>query len=632
MATHSHPMYRQFRQIGKRIPYLQQARRTAQRAKLALGYFRGPVANLLHWLVNSRETTNFTYHLEERNRSYLAAMLADVLGLEFEAIATYMDELERDETLRAHIVAATQGSPFAAVADAEARYGRRLGWYALARAMKPKVIVETGVDKGLGACVLTAALMRNAAEGHPGRYYGTDINPEAGFLLSGPYAEFGRLLLGDSIESLQRLDQTIDLFINDSDHSAEIRRPRVSDHRRQAVGAGHRPRRQFALHRSAAAFFPAQRQALPVFRRKAPRPLVSGGGNRHFLQAMTGGSAAMYYWTESRMSRQQSSRDGIRPMAAAEPGPDRFAGTGWQAWITVRFWATRPLFLSASVLPVWLGTAWGYRSAGSFDLLAFFLALAAVVAVHGSANVLNDVYDDRIGSDRHNGERIFPYTGGSRFIQNGVLTAEQMAAWGRQLLMAGLAFGTVLMLLKGQTVLALGLIGMALALAYSMPPLRLSDRGLGEIAVAAGFGVLPVMGASWLQTGGFDSGAMLLSLPVGCWIANVLLINEIPDAPADRIAGRRNWVVRYGIERAAWTYLTFNVAAAAFAGWMLLCGLVTGWAALGPVLLLFLAIPAARSLLHQGSSQIKPVIQITLAIHTLGSLWLTGWLLAARLL
>jgi hypothetical protein len=87
--------------------------------------------------------------------------------------------------------------------------------------MKPKVVVDTGVDKGLGSCILASALKRNSEEGNPGRYYGTDINPYAGYLLSGPYKEFGEILYGDSIESLKKFHHKIDLFINDSDHSKE---------------------------------------------------------------------------------------------------------------------------------------------------------------------------------------------------------------------------------------------------------------------------------------------------------------------------------------------------------------------------------------------------------------------------
>ena len=53
-------------------------------------------------------------------------------------------------------------------------YGRRIGWYAFTRILKPKLIIETGVDHGVGACVLTSALLRNKAEGFDGKYIGTD--------------------------------------------------------------------------------------------------------------------------------------------------------------------------------------------------------------------------------------------------------------------------------------------------------------------------------------------------------------------------------------------------------------------------------------------------------------------------
>jgi len=193
---------------------------TLFRMKVAGGHFLRPLHNSIKWLFTSRETTNLTYHLEDDNKRYLASLIADVVGEEFSVIMAYIKEIEDDAELRTHIAEATAGSDLAFMADTEARFGRRVGWYALVRVLKPKVVVETGVDKGLGSCVLAAALIRNQAEGCGGRYYGTDINPRAGYLLSGRYADFGTILYGDSIESLEKMDEEIDLFINDSDHSA----------------------------------------------------------------------------------------------------------------------------------------------------------------------------------------------------------------------------------------------------------------------------------------------------------------------------------------------------------------------------------------------------------------------------
>jgi predicted O-methyltransferase YrrM len=105
--------------------------------------------------------------------------------------------------------------------DNPTSFGRRLGWYAIARATKPRVIIETGVHQGLGSVLLCSALKRNAGEGAPGKYYGTDISTSAGALLAAPFDQYGKILYGDSIASLQALEEPIDLFINDSDHSAE---------------------------------------------------------------------------------------------------------------------------------------------------------------------------------------------------------------------------------------------------------------------------------------------------------------------------------------------------------------------------------------------------------------------------
>jgi predicted O-methyltransferase YrrM len=191
------------------------------RAKTAVAYFNKPLINMVKWLFKSKETTNFTYDLEEHNKRYLASLIAHVLNTDFFTIMNYIREVEEDEEFKKHIEDMTASSDMAFIADKEVRLGRRIGWYAFARAIKPKIIIETGVDKGLGSCVLTAALKRNKQEGFEGKYYGTDINPKAGYLLSGAYANFGSILYGDSIGSLTKFDGMIDLFINDSDHSAD---------------------------------------------------------------------------------------------------------------------------------------------------------------------------------------------------------------------------------------------------------------------------------------------------------------------------------------------------------------------------------------------------------------------------
>lgn len=183
-------------------------------------YIRPLLDRYIDWLDRSRERTNFTYDLTELNELQLAGIVDAVTGCGLATARGYFEELKGDEQLKAHVARRTQESEFRDVSDAIQGYGRRIGWYAFVRAAKPRLVVETGVDKGLGSCVLTSALLKNRAEGFPGRYVGTDKNPKAGFLFTEPYTSAGTILYGDSIASLRGLADPIDLFINDSDHSA----------------------------------------------------------------------------------------------------------------------------------------------------------------------------------------------------------------------------------------------------------------------------------------------------------------------------------------------------------------------------------------------------------------------------
>ncbi|GAA4565313.1 hypothetical protein GCM10023176_13140 [Micromonospora coerulea] len=172
------------------------------------------------WLVTSREHHNYTYELTKLSRHHLAWFVSVVCDVPVKQVRAYLNEIETDEELRGHIERATATASRRGLADKRVRYARRIGWYAIVRARKPAHVVETGVDKGLGSCVLAAALLRNTAEGHPGRLTSLDINPEAGYLARAtPWAGVVDLVIGDSVASIGALDRPVDLFLHDSDHS-----------------------------------------------------------------------------------------------------------------------------------------------------------------------------------------------------------------------------------------------------------------------------------------------------------------------------------------------------------------------------------------------------------------------------
>lgn len=192
--------------------------RIYSRRRFAMGYYRSNLKFLNRWIWLDTEGSNFYYKLKPLNQIHLAHAISAATGEDFLKIQNYFNELEGDEKLREHIKSSVLKAGYGS--DIEVNFGRRLGWYAIVRSTKPKVVIETGVDHGVGSCVLVSALIRNALEGAPGNYYGTDINPEAGKLLCGEYSHYGEILYGDSITSLRKFKGDIDLFINDSDHSS----------------------------------------------------------------------------------------------------------------------------------------------------------------------------------------------------------------------------------------------------------------------------------------------------------------------------------------------------------------------------------------------------------------------------
>jgi predicted O-methyltransferase YrrM len=166
------------------------------------------------WLVRSREHTNLTYDLTPLNREHLAWFIAAVTDRTVSEIRKYFGEVESDSRLRDHLRQATAASDRRRLADRDIRLGRRVGWYALIRAFRPAHIVETGTDKGLGTCLLAAAVLRNGV----GQVTTIDVNAHSGYLISGPYAKVIDRRIGDSVSVLGQLD-LVDLFLHDSLHT-----------------------------------------------------------------------------------------------------------------------------------------------------------------------------------------------------------------------------------------------------------------------------------------------------------------------------------------------------------------------------------------------------------------------------
>jgi 1,4-dihydroxy-2-naphthoate octaprenyltransferase len=222
----------------------------------------------------------------------------------------------------------------------------------------------------------------------------------------------------------------------------------------------------------------------------------------------------------------------------AEPTRERLANPALRYLL-----ATRPAFLSITLAGCLLGFAVAGADGAILHWSRAAAALLLAAMAHAGINVLNDYCDHLNGTDARNTRRLYPYTGGSRFIQNGVMAPRQVRAFAIALFGATIAGGLGLLAVTGPGLLWIGLAGLAIGWAYSAPPLKLNSRGVGELCVAAGF-LLVVVGADYVQRGAFALQPWLAGAPYALLVTNILFINQFPDREADRASGKLHWVTR----------------------------------------------------------------------------------------
>jgi 1,4-dihydroxy-2-naphthoate octaprenyltransferase len=255
-------------------------------------------------------------------------------------------------------------------------------------------------------------------------------------------------------------------------------------------------------------------------------------------------------------------------------------------YLTMR--ATRLPFLSATIVPVVLGILIA-ASDGAFDLLTAVLTIIGGAFVHLAINVSNDVFDTAQGADDAN---VTPtkFSGGSRVIQYGLVSFRRMATLAFGFYAAAALIGLALLALRGSpALLVIGVLGFVVGLGYTAPPLKLVYRGLGEIAVAVGFGPLMLLGAYVVQTrGSLSWEPFVASIPIAVLIALVLYVNEIPDRRGDAHAGKRTLPVRLSREAVLAGYRW----SLAFAYGVLVAGVAVGLLPI-PALLMLLSVPLA---------------------------------------
>lgn len=285
--------------------------------------------------------------------------------------------------------------------------------------------------------------------------------------------------------------------------------------------------------------------------------------------------------------------------------------------------AARPPTLTAAVAPVLAGAG----AAAGADAFAPGPALAALfgaLCLQVGANLANDVFDFERGADA--GDRLGP----PRATQSGLLAPAEVRRGMWVAFALAFAAGVYLVAEAGWIVAAIGVAGIAAGIAYTGGPWPLGYHALGDAFAFAFFGVAAVVGAYFVQAGNAPAFVWLASVPVGCTVTAILVVNNLRDLASDRAAGKRTLAVVLG-ERATRLWFGLLLAAAWGCAVALWPASHAGPWALLPLAALPLAAGPLRAMLGGGGGRalnatLRQTARFHLVFGALLALALTGWL------
>jgi 1,4-dihydroxy-2-naphthoate octaprenyltransferase len=284
---------------------------------------------------------------------------------------------------------------------------------------------------------------------------------------------------------------------------------------------------------------------------------------------------------------------------------------------------TRAPFFTATIVPTLLGAVIAWRE-GFFHGGYLILTLIGIVCINAGLDTSNDYFDHLSGNDVGNHE-LTPFSGGSRTIQDGVLSPRQVLVCSAFFYLIGIVIGLYLAAVRGWVILGLGMAGVFLAFFHNAPPVRLYylGPGVGELAVGVGCGPLVVLGSYYVQAQRMSYEPLWASIPVGLLITAVLYINEFPDYEADKAVGKKTVPAVLGRARAVWGYIALMVGAYG----TILIGIALGvfpYALLLALLTMPLTYRGIRGAIrfHSDTSKLVPTLAATIQLHLVTGLLL----------
>ena len=279
-------------------------------------------------------------------------------------------------------------------------------------------------------------------------------------------------------------------------------------------------------------------------------------------------------------------------------------------WIEAIRLRTLPVSVSGVLIAVGLA-----KFNGAFRLVPSLLCVAFAVLAQIVSNLANEYFDFKAGTDKKG--RVGPRRG----VTEGDFSPATLKRAMVGTLVATCAVGLSMLAVvdpgEGYAnwllLVGVGVMVAVMAFAYSAGPYPLSYHALGEVAVMAFYGLVPVIFSYYVVAGDFHPYAVIAGIAIGLMGVNVLLVNNYRDVDDDREAGKRTSVVVAGRTLAAFAYLLNGLLALSVLGvlWLRLWMEWGWWTMLPPAIYMALHRTSWHRLKQRTGAALNPILGAT---------------------
>lgn len=279
-------------------------------------------------------------------------------------------------------------------------------------------------------------------------------------------------------------------------------------------------------------------------------------------------------------------------------------------WLEAIRLRTLPVSVSGVLIAVGLA-----KFNGAFRLVPSLLCVAFAVLAQIVSNLANEYFDFKAGTDKKG--RVGPRRG----VTEGDFSPATLKRAMVGTLVATCAVGLSMLAVvdpgEGYAnwllLVGVGVMVAVMAFAYSAGPYPLSYHALGEVAVMAFYGLVPVIFSYYVVAGDFHPYAVIAGIAIGLMGVNVLLVNNYRDVDDDREAGKRTSVVVAGRTLAAFAYLLNGLLALSVLGvlWLRLWMEWGWWTMLPPAIYMALHLTSWHRLRQRTGAALNPILGAT---------------------